>query len=162
MIKIVPLIYLILIVSFSVLSIQHTPASNLEIDLLSYRPSVNSSCSSIPQYYFSDQRLKKNIRDYEKALETVSLLKGKQYYWKAEKLTDKSFNKRLQYGFIAQEVEKVLPNLVHQDKNGYKAINYIQIIPILTNSIQGLQRENQQLLDLIQRLEQRVNVLEKL
>lgn len=116
--------------------------------------SENLTCSS-------DRRLKKEVRDYEKALETIALLSGKEYYWKAEKFVDKPVDKRLKFGFIAQEVETVLPNLVYKDQYGYKSVDYIQIIPILTNAIQSLQTENQQLYYLLQELEKKINTLER-
>ena len=45
------------------------------------------------------------------------------------------------YGFIAQEVEQVLPELVHTDKSGYKYVDYIAVIPLLVNAIQELQAQ---------------------
>lgn len=45
------------------------------------------------------------------------------------------------YGFIAQEVEEVMPELVHTDKNGYKSVDYIGVIPILVNAVQELRAE---------------------
>ena len=45
------------------------------------------------------------------------------------------------YGFIAQEVEEVLPELVHADKAGYKYLDYIGVIPLLVTAIQELRAE---------------------
>ncbi len=45
---------------------------------------------------------------------------------------------KLQYGFIAQEVENILPAIVNTDSEGYKSIDYIKIIPFLTNAIREL------------------------
>jgi hypothetical protein len=89
----------------------------------------------------SDQRLKKNIATYDNALETIGLLKGKKYNWRSKEFTDRGFDERIKYGFIAQEIEKVLPNLVYEDKKGFKSVDYIQVIPILTNAIQEQQKE---------------------
>ena len=44
------------------------------------------------------------------------------------------------YGLIAQEVEKVLPQVVKTDENGEKAIAYTEIIPILIESIKKQQQ----------------------
>lgn len=44
-------------------------------------------------------------------------------------------------GFIAQEVEKVLPNIVSADDEGNKLINYTAIIPSLVKAVQDLQAE---------------------
>ncbi|BDS15608.1 tail fiber domain-containing protein (plasmid) [Aureispira anguillae] len=136
---------------------------------------ANSSSLSAGLTCSSDKRLKKNIKAYDTALETINLLEGKQYYWKTEEFADRGFDERRKFGFIAQEVEKVLPNLVYQDKKGYKSVDYIQVIPILTNAIQEQQKvleeqekrvklqqsENEKLINLIQQLEKRLSFLEK-
>ena len=50
-------------------------------------------------------------------------------------------NQPARYGFIAQQVEEVLPELVHTDKAGYKYVDYIGVIPLLVNAVQELQAE---------------------
>ena len=45
------------------------------------------------------------------------------------------------YGFIAQDFEKVYPNLVKNSEMGYKTINYIELIPVLVSKIQSLDAE---------------------
>ena len=51
------------------------------------------------------------------------------------------------YGLIAQEVEKVLPNVVGHMKDGYKGIKYEKIIPFLIDSIQQLTKRVEELED---------------
>ena len=60
----------------------------------------------------------------------LSKIRGTSYWWK-----DQTVSEKLQLGFIAQELEEVLPNLVHTDENGYKAVNYIGLIPVMTEAI---------------------------
>jgi len=55
-------------------------------------------------------------------------------------LKDPSKSQDLQLGFIAQELEKALPNLVHTDEAGYKSVNYIGLIPLLTEAIKEQQK----------------------
>ena len=45
-----------------------------------------------------------------------------------------------EYGLLAQEVEKVLPNLVITDSNGMKLLNYTELVPILINAVQTLSK----------------------
>lgn len=45
------------------------------------------------------------------------------------------------YGFIAQELQKIYPNLVVENEEGYLGINYLEIIPLLVRSIQELKAE---------------------
>ena len=45
------------------------------------------------------------------------------------------------YGFIAQDVEKLYPELVKNSEMGYKTVNYIELIPILISKIQDMDKE---------------------
>ena len=87
----------------------------------------------------SDIKLKTDINNIETPLETIQKLKGITFNWKNDIIeTDKSLQ-GIKHGFIAQEVEKVLPSLVFEDKN--KSINYIELIPILVESIKDQQKQ---------------------
>ncbi|MDP2104030.1 MAG: tail fiber domain-containing protein [Candidatus Gracilibacteria bacterium] len=88
----------------------------------------------------SDLRLKKNIRSIDSGISTIDKLRGVTYNWK-----DETKNKDLQYGFVAQEMEKILPDLVKTDDKGYKSVNYTGIIPILVKSIQEQQLQTEEL-----------------
>jgi len=63
--------------------------------------------------------------------------------------------KQLQYGFVAQEVEKIYPNLVTtaQDEMKTKSVNYDGFIPLLVSSVQELKKENDELRARIEKLE---------
>ena len=69
----------------------------------------------------SDVSFKKEIRPLTSSLEKVSSLQGVSYEWKTEEYPDKGFTKERQIGLIAQEVEPLLPELVHTDKEGKKS-----------------------------------------
>ena len=89
----------------------------------------------------SDINLKTNINNIETPLETISKLKGVTFDWKDHIIeTDKTLQ-GTKHGLIAQEVEKILPNLVHTNKT--KSVSYIEIIPILIEAI----KEQQVLID---------------
>ncbi|MFA5986944.1 MAG: tail fiber domain-containing protein [Parcubacteria group bacterium] len=83
----------------------------------------------------SDQRLKKNITDSDYGLDAILALRPTEYNWKYEQDdTIKSL------GFIAQEVEETLPQLVVTDAiTGYKQLNTIGIVPVLAKAIQEQQ-----------------------
>ena len=61
-------------------------------------------------------------------------------------LKPKSYNyiddadKRERYGFIAQEVEKLYPNIVKEGANGMKSLNYDDIIPLAIGNIQDIRK----------------------
>ena len=88
----------------------------------------------------SDARLKRNINRLSTPLGMLSLLNGYSYHWK-----DKTRDQALQYGLIAQEVQKIYPNLVKEDDKGMLSVNYIGLIPILIESVKELKAENDQM-----------------
>ena len=90
----------------------------------------------------SDERLKENIKNIDNGLDTINKLQGRTFTWKEE--ADMSSGTK--YGLIAQELEKVLPDLVY-DKNGirqmedgthYKSITMSGIIPVLIEAVKEL------------------------
>ena len=91
----------------------------------------------------SDVRHKENIRDLDTGLSAVLALKPRRFDWKE----GKGIDRKDQPGFIAQEVEKVLPELVElwtesqEDKNEYKGIRLADMIPTLVKAIQELSAE---------------------
>jgi hypothetical protein len=101
----------------------------------------------------SDQQLKTNIEDIPSALSIVKSLDAHSYFMDTLNFNQFSFDSKKQYGFIAQELEIVLPELVHNSYNpgikdstgtyiaqplSYKSVNYNAIIPINTQAIKEL------------------------
>jgi hypothetical protein len=91
----------------------------------------------------SDQRLKENIRDLDDGLATVMALKPRKFDWKVGKGKDIKNDR----GFIAQEFEAVLPDMIEQwrdpapeGEEPYKAVN-ANLIPTLVKAIQELKAE---------------------
>lgn len=95
--------------------------------------------------FTSDAQFKQDVKEEQSALETVMLLNPVTYSFKAENKFGMAFPAGIQHGFIAQEVEKVLPELVANHKQdgvgSYKSVNYVALIPVLTKSIQELTAE---------------------
>lgn len=114
----------------------------------------------------SDKRLKENVKKMDGALQTLAELEGVTYNLKPRKafstdepaladydIKNKEYFDRyyanleaercakLRYGFIAQDVEKVLPDLVQRDKDGMMSVDYIAVIPILVNAVNELSGE---------------------
>ena len=89
----------------------------------------------------SDVRYKKNINSIPNALEKLSKLNPVNYNWRQDEFSIAGFNDKKQWGFIAQEVEKVMPELVSDDINGFKSLNYTGVIPLLTKAMQEQQTE---------------------
>lgn len=83
----------------------------------------------------SDERLKNNINNLneEEAIRIVNSLNPVSY--------DFIEGSKDRYGFIAQEVKKVLPSIVTEDKDGMLGISYNDIIAVLVKTVQDLSRE---------------------
>jgi len=113
-----------------------TSDAQAQIDALGSRSEGNSS----------DMRFKKNISTVSGALEKLSKLNPVNYNWRQDEFKNKGFNDKKQWGFIAQEVEKVMPELVGVDKDDYLTLNYTGFVPLLTKAMQEQQTEidNQQ------------------
>jgi hypothetical protein len=127
---------------------------------------VGNVFSSGGYYAASDQKLKKDVQEIPGAMNLISQLHPKKYqYRKDGNYGMMKLPEGIQYGLIAQEVEKILPDLVNDtkydapmDRTGaansaspelkkseiiqYKALNYTGLIPII---IKGMQEQEQKL-----------------
>lgn len=122
----------------------------------------------------SDERTKKDIKKIKGALSIIDQLNPVMYHFDLEKYPTMGLNEELEYGFIAQEVRQVLPEItrikgfdpnacVEMKENGqienkremFVAMDYTRIIPILTKGIQ----EQQEVID---QQNQKIEALEKI
>ena len=99
----------------------------------------------------SDARLKTNITDAGYGLSSVMKMRPVTYNWK----TDPNTNHMV--GFLAQDIEKIVPEAVYvpKTKDENYAINYIALIPVLTKAIQEQQAEINALKARLEKLENR-------
>jgi hypothetical protein len=95
----------------------------------------NISCVVLTER--SDARLKEKIHTIENALDTVTKLRGVHYEW-----IDKELGEGLQVGLIAQEIEKVFPELVAQEDEGIKSVSYSHLVGVLIEAIKELKLES--------------------
>ncbi|WP_400193789.1 beta strand repeat-containing protein [Hymenobacter sp. B81] len=90
----------------------------------------------------SDARFKTAVRPLTSALAAVLALRGVRYEWNALGVRHGGTAGAPQVGLLAQEVEKIYPELVSTDAQGFKAVNYAQLTPILIEAIKELKAEN--------------------
>jgi hypothetical protein len=109
----------------------------------SYSLYVNGSTWSTGGYGGSDIRWKKNITGLEQILEKILQLNGISYDWRKDEFPDIKFDTGRQIGLIAQDVEKVFPELVKTDNSGYKAVSYEKLSVLL---LEGM-KEQQKIID---------------
>ena len=118
---------------------------------------VNGSCFNTTGgvWLVSDQIFKTNVDSISNALNLIKQFKPKTYYMDTTNRYGMNFSSKHQLGFLAQDVEQILPELVNQtqkladiDSTGnvihpaitYKALNYIEFIPLLLKGIQEQSR----------------------
>lgn len=90
----------------------------------------------------SDSNRKFNIKTLDSSVNKVMQLRGVQYNHKkvAGKITiDSSQQSKTYYGLVAEEVEKVLPDIIGKDEYGNLFINYSGFIPVLIQALQEQQ-----------------------
>ncbi len=138
------------------------------IQVLSYRyagyfrgrTEVNGVFYCPQQQTTSDARLKTNIRDVKNdAISKLNTLHPIQFQWKQvdDVVTedtvviktphfseDMDFNKS-HYGLVAQDVQKLFPELVEESGDGYLSVNYIELIPLLIQAVQELSAKVEEL-----------------
>jgi hypothetical protein len=119
----------------------------------------------------SDMRLKQNIRPFLPILGKLIQLRPVSYDWRSEEHPEFHFGSERANGLIAQEVEKVFPDMVATDERGYKAVNYSELPLLLLQAVRELKSENdtlrqerandqQQLLETLRQQQQMIQQLQ--
>ena len=93
-----------------------------------------SAGGDVVAFASSDKRLKDNLTKIEASLEKVSKLNGYSFDWNDNQQSYSGHD----YGVVAQEVEAIFPELVRTRDNGYKAVKYEKLIPVLIEAIKEL------------------------
>jgi hypothetical protein len=81
----------------------------------------------------SDMALKDNVEQIENPLEIINKITGLSFNWKSDGIKS--------YGVSAQEVEQILPEIVRTRSDGYKGVNYLNLIAFLIEAVKELQKE---------------------
>ena len=102
--------------------------------------------NNITAYYSSDARLKENVRPISNALEDLLKLRGVRFDWTDDFIQknggeDGYFIRKQDVGVIAQELEAVLPELVVDREDGFKAVKYDRIVALLIEAVKELKAE---------------------
>ena len=85
----------------------------------------------------SDKRLKREIKKLERSLETINQLKAYRFKWRSVAEGKKNKN---HFGFIAQEVKLLTPEVVTKNRKGFLTVNYTELVPLTVSAFQELQR----------------------
>ncbi len=121
-----------------------------------YLLDVNGTIRVSSTLYSSDERLKSDIKPLTDEKDKLYLLQGKSYkkalipvdikdsltLATAKKTKEKTIETP-EYGYLAQELKEVFPDLVSQDSAGYYSVNYIGLIPVIVEALKDQRSENE-------------------
>lgn len=106
-----------------------------------YTLDVRGTIGNNTTLYHSDRRWKQDIQNLKGSLDRVINLQGVQYKWKRDDYPEMNFPDGNQIGLIAQDVEKVIPEVVSESEDGYKSIDYARLVSVLIESIKEQQEQ---------------------
>jgi hypothetical protein len=95
------------------------------------------SDGDLAAFISSDRRLKDNVLTIKDSLIKINRISGYTFDWNKNQTTYNGSD----YGIIAQEIEAVFPEMVTTRENGYKAVKYDRLIPVLIEAIKELNNE---------------------
>jgi len=100
--------------------------------------------NDVTAFYSSDERLKENIVQLDRALDKVNSLRGVTFDWKD--LTDEErktihSHEGSDIGVIAQEVQEQYPELVQQREHGYLSVDYQKLTAVLIEAVKELSQK---------------------
>jgi len=90
----------------------------------------------------SDARFKRDITPLPAMLDRLSALEPVRYAWRADEFPERGFGAGRSTGLIAQDVERVLPELVTMEADGYKAVSYSDLPLLAIQAIKELKEKN--------------------
>jgi len=97
--------------------------------------------ADIYSYASSDIRLKENLSKIDNSLEKLLKISGYEYHW--NKIAQEMYPERTMQdvGVIAQEVKEIVPSAVVEREDGYLAVRYDKLIPLLIEAVKALKAE---------------------
>jgi hypothetical protein len=115
------------------------------IDPVTSKLYVDGSIHATSTITSSDRRFKSSITPLSLSLEKIKNLQGVSYTWNRTAFPDRGFSEGTQIGLIAQDVEKVLPEVVHTDAEGYKSLSYDKLTAVLIEAVKEQQKTIEEL-----------------
>jgi hypothetical protein len=124
-----------------------------------YRLYVSGAAYASIVWQSSDLSLKENVEPIESPLQKLRNVHGVSFTWKQEGNEHRGFPGGKHNGIVAQDVEKVFPEVVQDGPDGEKAVAYSELIPILIEAM----KEQQSLIEVQQKdIQELKTVLKKI
>lgn len=122
---------------------------------------VNGSIRANSTVYSSDERFKKDIKGLDSSIEKLKMLDGFSYIFTNTEdfVRNNQSNNNRSFGFVAQDFQKVYPELTYTDKDGYLSIDYVSLIPVLVEATKQQQSIIDDLITKVKTMEDMVNNL---
>ena len=117
---------------------------------------VGNACATGGHITCSDERFKEEIRAIEDPVARIERLRGVEFQWRQAEFAEYQFRSGRQVGFIAQEVQEVLPEVVSRGADGYLAMDYSRVTPLLVEAIKEQQQRIEELEALVEKLAEQV------
>ncbi len=95
--------------------------------------------TSCDYWTLSDRRLKSNIQPIESALDKLQQINGVHFDWKDP---ERHAQESRQVGVIAQDVEAVFPELIGNNQDGYKNVDYSKLSAVLIEAVKELRQQS--------------------
>ena len=164
--------------TYSAVRLTLTDYGNLGIGRTpSYKLDVNGTARVGSVTYSSDERMKENIHKLSGDMEKIKKLTPVAYFYKPDAFeeemsggnlshpdsvnaisnthttsVDTKKTQRERMGFLAQDFQKVYPELVYEDEKGYLSIDYVSLIPVLVETLQEQQKQIDQLKEYLKKV----------
>jgi hypothetical protein len=122
-------------------------------DSPAYELDVNGDIQCVALHETSDARFKSNITSITDALTKVGQLRGVVHTWNRDEYPGRHFDDNAHLGFLAQEIQEVVPEVVAVDNDGYLAVDYTHLTPLLVEAIKELKTQNESKDERIDQLE---------
>mgnify|MGYP001255875785 CR=1 FL=1 len=116
-----------------------------------------TATGDITGFYSSDKRLKDNLEKISEPIEKIKKINGYTFDWIPKE--DVHINEGHDVGVVAQEVEEVLPEVCTTRDNGYKAVKYEKLTPLLIECIKKQQEQLDKQQEQIENLQEQINML---
>jgi len=101
--------------------------------------SLLRSSGDVVAFYTSDERLKDNVKTISEPIYKLQQLRGVEYEWNDKQDIYQKGTK--DSGILAQDVEKVLPQLVQENSNGYLGVRHDRLVGLLIESVKDQQKQ---------------------
>jgi hypothetical protein len=122
----------------------------------------NGAGTQIAGLCASDVRFKRDVTPFPSMLDRVARLQPVHYFWRADEFPERGFGRAQTYGLVAQDVERVMPELVRDQSDGYKAVDYSLLPLVAIQAIREMEERNRVLQEQLDTVRSRLLAIREL